>query len=56
MALESEILKISKDTLSIQRKNISALELLKDIEKKIENQLLMLKMSKEEAPTIIKDE
>ena len=34
-ALESEILKISKDTLSVQRKNISALELLKDIEKKI---------------------
>ena len=30
--------------------------LLKDIEKKIENQLLTLKLAKEEAPSIIKDE
>lgn len=42
--------------MTAPRKNISALELLKDIEKKIENQLLLLKLSKEEAPSVVKDE
>lgn len=60
--LESEILRISKETArdmgaaTTEQKNVSALDLLKDIEKKIENQLLTLKLAKEEAPSIIKDE
>jgi len=51
--LESEILRISKETardigtVSVEQKNQSALDLLKDIEKKIENQLLTLKFCKE---------
>lgn len=53
MILESEIIRISKETArdigsnSVEQKNISALDLLKDIEKKIENQLLTLKLCKE---------
>lgn len=51
--LESEILRISKETakdigtINVEQKNQSALDLLKDIEKKIENQLLNLKLCKE---------
>lgn len=62
MILESEIIRISKETArdigsnSVEQKNISALDLLKDIEKKIENQLLTLKLCKEEGPSIIKEE
>lgn len=50
--LESEILRISKETArdmgaaTTEQKNVSALDLLKDIEKKIENQLLTLKLAK----------
>lgn len=53
MILESEIIRISKETArdigssTVEQKNISALDLLKDIEKKIENQLLTLKLCKE---------
>lgn len=47
-ALEAEILRISKETvkdsLGLEQKNVSVLDLLKDIEKKIENQLLALRI------------
>ncbi len=42
--------------LAVEQKNLSALDLLKDIEKKIENQLLTLKLCKEQGPNIVKEE
>ncbi len=40
----------------MEQKNVSALDLLKDIEKRIENQLLALKFCKEENPGAVKEE
>ena len=60
--LEAEIIAITKEiTREVglplnQQKNVSALVVLKEIEKKIEEQLLVLKVLKEEVPNIVREE